>query len=173
MRTDSPRLRHIKRAFLWGFALLVFVQVGTWMAWSNSQLRDVLAADLVEVTGGHFALDSNTCQVDPRITPHVCNELRKLKSIQEMNRRLEAREWKRICIRPRECFGELPTEFWFEAVSSYPAVAWVEFGMSPHVLTGDGKELEINLSGRGEKLTYYWVLGVWVRRGGHEMTWIS
>ena len=168
-----PRLRRITRALLWGFGLLVFVQVATWMAWGNSQLRDILAPDIVETTGGHFALDSKSCQVAPRITPHVCNELRKVKSIEKLNRRLEAREWKRICIRPGECFGELPTDFWFEAVSSYPAVAWVEFGMSPHVLTGDGKELEFNLSGHGERLTYYWVLGVWVRRGWVETTWVS
>jgi hypothetical protein len=169
----SPSRRRIKRALLWGFGLLVFVQVATWMAWGNAQLRDILAADIVEVTGGHFALDSKSCFVALHITYHVCDELRKVKSIQEMNRRLEAREWQRFCISPRECFGELPTDFWFEAVSSYPVIASVEFGMSPHVLTGDGQELTMNLSGRGEKLTYYWVLGVWIRRGWSDTTWVS
>lgn len=173
MRKDSPRLRHIKRSLLRGFGLLVFVQVATWMVWGNSQLGDILASDILEVTGGRFALDSKGCQVAPRITPKVCNELRKVKSIQKLTRRLEAREWKRICLRPGECFGELPDEFSFEAVSSYPAVASVEFGVSPNTLTDDGKDLKFNLSGSGSKLTYYWVLGVWVRRGWAETTWVS
>ena len=172
MRRDSPRLRHIKRASLWGFGLLLFVQVATWMAWGNSQLADILASDIVEVTGGHFALDSKGCQVAPRITPKVCDELRKVKSIQKQTRRLEARQWKRICLRPNECFGELPEEFWFEAISSYPAVASVEFGISPNVLTADGKEVGVNLGGHGTKLTYYWVLGVWVLRWV-ETTWVG
>jgi hypothetical protein len=163
----------IKRALLWVFGLLVFVQVATWMAWGNSQLSDRLASDIVEVTGGCFALDSKSCQVAPRITPHPCNELRKVKSIQKLTRRSEAREWKRVCISPGKCFGELPTDFWFEAASSYPAVAWVDFGMSPHLVTDDGKEFGINLSGQGERLKYYWILGVWVRRGGTEFRWIS
>jgi len=45
--------------------------------------------------------------------------------------------------------------------------------MATEVLTGEGKKLEFNLGGEGSKLTYYWVLGVWVRRDRLETTWIS
>jgi hypothetical protein len=64
-------------------------------------------------------------------------------------------------------------EFWFEAVRSYPAVAAVEYGMAPNVLTADGEDLKFNLGGHGQKLTYYWVFGVWIRRDWLETTWVS
>ena len=173
MWKGSPTLRHIKRGLLWGVGLLALVQVASWLAWGRSQLPTVLASGIVEVTGGHFALNSESCQVAPRITPDVCNELRGLESVREQTRRLEAGEWKRACPQPDQCFGYRPQQFWFEAASSYPAVASVQYGMATEVLTGEGKKLEFNLGGEGSKLTYYWVLGVWVRRDRLETTWIS